>query len=207
MLPKEMYKLMLKAYIKPIFKDKGYKTKGNIFVKESDNIIQIIHLIPGTWNTKDENSFTIDLKICSKEFLKAIGEELPNNWFSYNTIINPLIECALENLKSSWSYPGYTIREDTDIKNVAMEVKKDLEEIIFPYVEKLNSINEILNEIEHLGFRANFTHKITLYYLLNKKDMAQKEFLKCWMSETLNPNYKPRILKIANKLGLEIPTN
>ncbi|WML46626.1 DUF4304 domain-containing protein [Neobacillus sp. PS3-34] len=205
MLPKDMYKLMLKEYIKPIFKEKGYKKKGNVFVKETDDIVYIIYFLPDRWNTIDEYGFTIDLRVCSKEVLKAIGEPLPNNWFAYN-YITPLIESGLGYLRPFPLKSDYGIGENTDINELAREVISDLNEIIFPYVEKLNSYDTIIKELNFLGlYKASMTHKITLYFLLNNREMAQKELLSCLSVKNDNPYYRPKILKIANRLGLDIP--
>lgn len=211
MKPKEMYKMMLSESITPLFKEKGYKKKNNVFVREYPEVVQIVHLAASSWNLPDYYDFSNDFALFSKPYYALMQYELPKSWFN-STLHRPILGGNIQHLKAPRGYtPDYHIVSETNMSKVAEALRSDLVNYIFPYIDPLRSTDSLIKAIEVakeqdiFGSLPNIHDEIILYYSLDHKETAQTKLIEALSIEHGNPYYKPKLIEIAEKLGLDLP--
>jgi hypothetical protein len=209
MMPKEIYKMMLSESITPLFKEKGYKKKNNVFVREYPEIVQIVHLAASRWNLPDYYDFSIDFVLFSKPYFALMQYELPKSWFNF-TLHRPVFGGNIQHLKSPRGYiPDYHIVSETNIDEVTEALRSDLVDYILPYIDPIRSTDDLIKAIEIatqqdiFGSLPNVHDEIILYYSLDQKEIAQEKLSVALSIEHENPYYKPKLIEIADKLGLD----
>lgn len=204
-----MYKLMLTESITPLFKEKGYKKKNNVFVREYPEVVQIVHLAASSWNLPDYYDFSIDFALFSKPYFALMQYELPKSWFN-STLYKPILGGNIQHLKSPGGYiPNYHIVSETNINKVAEALRSDLVDYILPYIDPLRSTDALIKAIEVakgqdiFGSLPNIHDEIILYFSLDHKEIAQEKLSEALSIEHENPYYNPKLIEIAEKLDLE----
>ncbi|WP_435166212.1 DUF4304 domain-containing protein [Paenibacillus glycanilyticus] len=208
-IPKEMFKKMV-TEIAPLFKERGFKKKNATFVKESREIVQIVHFAPSSWNLPDYYSFTLDIAIFSKPYFIILNRNQPNNWFSYQSY-RPIIAGDLRHLlENGFRHPDYNIIESTDIYSMAQNIIDNLVTLVFPYLDNLNNSDDVINEIEKQivveeGPRVSQFDLIPLYCTIGNKYKSQEALIIAWNIKIDNPNYYEMLKEFAQTLGLKLP--
>ncbi|MCM3626247.1 DUF4304 domain-containing protein [Paenibacillus glycanilyticus] len=212
MTPKEMFKRMLTEDIAPLFKVRGYRKKNATFVRESKEVIQIINFRASSYNLPDYYTFSIEIALFSESYFSALNLNKPTSWFSYQSY-RPIIETSLMYLnhkKEGTHFPDCHITESTEISALSEKIKSKLETLVFPYVENINSTNDIIVEIERqvseedTGTRVAQYDLIPLYCIIGNRSKAEEALVYAWNRKISNPHYTKLLKDFTQKLGLSV---
>ncbi len=101
MIMQEVFKQLIKDEIAPLFKENGFKKKGNNFAKTFSDFAWTVNFQSSKWNTKEEVEFTINTGIFTDK-LFGIGyrEEPPK----FPTEINSVLRHRISKLKKEEDY-------------------------------------------------------------------------------------------------------
>jgi hypothetical protein len=137
----------LKNELKPLMKSHGFKTPGQHFYIETDQMIQFISIEKSSWNMSNHFSFwfncTIFDKLTHNYFLKHFPEyakipKVPHNTFF--SIIQPNVSA----LKKGTPY-SYSIVPDTNPSDFKLLIFDHLENILIPFIKTLKNNHGLLN--------------------------------------------------------------
>jgi hypothetical protein len=149
---KEIQTEVIKNYLKPMLKDKGYKLNGQTWWKDKGDFFVIINLQNFSWNSRDKVDFCFN----TGTKLKAEMNEKEKKKPTPHGLIPYLREgFYLPTSRKIYKYrnqTGYTLTILADLNEVINELKLDFEKYILPYLDSLNSIQDCLDKFGDLPF-------------------------------------------------------
>jgi hypothetical protein len=182
----------------------GFRKKGNSFYLDN-GIGKLINLQKSLHNSKDHILFTINVSIF-----------LPDYWelyYNYYGTIVPVFptdaDCilrkrigSLTNSTDTW----YDIDKDTDIEKSRSIQTYNLESVILPYLDGINSNGELLGEISN-GHAVSLSPIAKLFMLgrmklYNEFHLEYRQIL----SSTIHPRMETTLKELASFFGIEKST-
>jgi len=136
---------IVKEYFKPALKGKGYKTTGQMWWKEEEQFYILINWQNSQWNSKDNVSFCFNIGIALKEKIEPKGRNP-----KYADIIGVLREAVFlpeerrNHIYRKGSGLGYLITNETNTNDFIRELNKDLENHIYPALDRLKTIDDCI---------------------------------------------------------------
>ncbi|MBC5992636.1 DUF4304 domain-containing protein [Pontibacter cellulosilyticus] len=173
MTAKEKQKEIIKSYLKPKLKEEGFNTSGMNWWKSKGDFFLFINLQSSSWNSSDNVSFCFNIGVA----LTARLSDPAKRKATYDDISAEVREEDLlpedrkkhRYRKDNWL--GYLITNDTDIIDFTKELRTDLEEIILPKLQSLNSLSDCINFFEPFGYWGyNLKMKVEELKLDNKQN-------------------------------------
>ncbi len=179
MVMQEVFKQLIKNEIAPLFKEDGFKKKGNNFAKLFSDFAWTVNIQSSKWNTKEEVEFTINTGIFTDK-LYGIGyrKEPPK----FPTEINSVLRHRISELKNEQHY-WYKINLSSDLEKVKDEVRSDIENFIFPYFKKFQTIEDVMQEMkreEAEDFYGSDFDLTILYQVYGFNKEAQERMMKAY---------------------------
>ena len=160
MTAKDKQKEFIKTYLKPTLKNYGFKTAGQTWWKDKGEFYTLINLQNFSWNTAD-----------SVDFCFNIGVALKSN-MTEKEIIKPTVHNLTVYLRDGFYLPnnrqehkylnktGYTLTTHADLADIIKELKIDFEQYIIPYLEKLNTLQDCLDNYGNVSFWGENLKKV-----------------------------------------------
>jgi len=197
----EKFDRIIKESFIEILKPLGFKKKANNFYLPLDKIGHIINIQKSYYSTKDDIRFTINVGIFSPEYWLACfnysNKDVPAFPTEPECMIRERIGC-MRGLSDTW----YNITTTTDVEELIAEMKYNISSFILPFLEKLNTEQKLINELETSEHTLLHTAaKMTFFAELKLLDKARTEYRKI-SKENYNPYQIARLKEYAEKQGL-----
>ncbi len=191
---------ILKEGFHELLKSVGFKKKSTNFYLQLNTIGQIINIQKSISGNKDNIRFTINTGIFVPQYWLAFynysNKVLPDYPTEQECLIRQRIG-ELRNQRDMW----YDITESTDEEQLIVEMRKNLIEFILPYFNKVNSIDQMLKELDEEHIIITPLAKLILYGELKHLDKAQREYDKL-LKETTHLNFLAKLKEYGQKYGL-----
>jgi len=133
---KPHFEYLVKEYLSPLLKEKGYKKKGGCWTKTNGEIEANISLKKSTYNTKRGINFCFCISVLKRDEGLGIGDQ-QNDLF----LPRKRVEYKWENHHWNGWYLIYRASEFEKLLNE--ELKVDIEEYIIPLLEKINTTEKL----------------------------------------------------------------
>ncbi|UPO90103.1 DUF4304 domain-containing protein [Niallia sp. Man26] len=198
MIMQEVFKQLIKDEIAPLFKENGFKKKGNNFAKTFSDFAWTVNIQSSKWNTKEEVEFTINTGIFTDKLFGIGYREKPPK---FPTEINSVLRHRISKLKNEQDY-WYKINLSSDLEKVKQEVSSDIESLVFPYFEKFQTIEDVMQEMKREESQDSYSDlELTiLYQVYGYYKEAQERIIKAYNESS----YKSYIREVADQLNLSI---
>ncbi|HTE01826.1 MAG TPA: DUF4304 domain-containing protein [Mucilaginibacter sp.] len=148
---KEKQSMLIKTYLKPVFKQYGYLTKNQTWWRDQGDFFLIINLQNFSWNTENDVTFCFNIGIGLKNEMKDISKE-PTH---FDLTIPIREDSYLSDSRTPSLYrskTGYVISTHTNIDEFIKEIKLDFETEILPKLDKLKTINNCVDYYGNFPF-------------------------------------------------------
>ncbi|MBB2951224.1 DUF4304 domain-containing protein [Sphingobacterium sp. JUb56] len=143
----EKFEKLIKEGFHDTLKGLGFKKKANNFYLPLEKIGHIINIQKSYYSTKDDINFTINIGIFSPEYWLAcfnfLNKEIPTFPTEPECLIRKRIG-EIKDLPDVW----YNINGLTDVDELIVEMKYNISDFILPFFEKLNTVENLINELE-----------------------------------------------------------
>ena len=181
----------------------GYKKRGNNFYIETSGIGKIINLQKSTFNSKDHISFTINTGVFSPEYWQHYynfhDKPIPAFPTEPDCILRRRIGRLL-NTRDTW----YEIKENTDIGEAKSIQDYNLNSVILPYFNSVNSNEDLLREINE-GNALSLSPIAKLFMLGKLKRYGEFNFeYKQLLNRTTMNSLEEAIKEIADRFNIEV---
>jgi len=198
----EVFKQLIKNEIAPLFKENSFKKNGNNFARTFSDFAWTVNIQSSKWNTKEEVEFTINTGIFMDKLYGIGYREVPSK---FPTEIQSVLRHRISKLKNEQDY-WYKINLSSDIEKVKHEVKSDIENLIFPYFKKFQTIEDVMQEMkreeEEYFYGSDFDLTI-LYQVYGNNKEAQERMMKAYNHYDYIQNWE-YIRDLADELNLSI---
>ncbi len=137
------FEKMVKDLIAPLFKAKGFKKKRYNFYKGFDTFGWHFNIQKSAYGSKDQISFTFNCSIFIPEIYRehcTVPRSIPEFPAMSECHISKRIGILINN-HDYW----YDLDESVDFEQLKGTIYKHLTEYVFPFFEKLQSMENILN--------------------------------------------------------------
>lgn len=152
MTAKEIQTEFIKTYFKPALKTFGYQTSGQTWWKDKGDFFTLINLQNFSWNRKESVDFCFNIGVALKATMKDVDKKKPT---VHDLTVFSREGFYLPKSRQEYKYKnntGYTLTSQADISNFISELKSDFENHILPCLEKLNSLQDCLNNFGDVPF-------------------------------------------------------
>lgn len=202
MIMQDVLKQIIKDDITPLFKAKGFKKKGNNFVKIFSDFAWTVNIQSSKWNTKEDVEFTFNTGIFTDKLFGPFYKESPPK---FPTEVNSVLRLRISELKDE---PGtwYKIGLSSDLDEVKREVQSDLQNVIFPHFDKFQTIEDVIQGMKRKEEQGWYEcpHFLTiLYKTYGYNNEAQNRINKEYTESELD-SQKEFTKELAEYLGLMI---
>ncbi|GKU84156.1 DUF4304 domain-containing protein [Niallia sp. NCCP-28] len=202
MIMQDALKQLIKDEIAPLFKAKGFKKKGNNFAKMFSDFAWTVNIQSSKWNTKEEVEFTFNTGIFTDKIFGPYYQTEPPK---FPTEIHSVLRFHISELKNE-PHTWYRIDLSSDLDEVKREVRSDIQKVIFPYFEKFQTINEVMQEMKREDEQDLYgsNHFLTILYKAYGYNKEAQERINKAYAESEFDSQKEYAKELANYLGLLI---
>lgn len=198
----EVFKQIVKETISPLFKSKGFKKSGNNFAKAFPDFSWAVNIQLSRHNTKEELEFTINTGIYTDKLFGTLNEwEPPKFPREHEAVLRARIS-ELKGESDSW----YKLTPESDLDKIKKQLQSDILFVIFPYFHQMQTIEDVIRELElreESGKFENPHHLTILYHFHGLNKMAQSRIKRVYTEQKLD-SQKEFTKELAEKLGLTI---
>ncbi|MGG0174704.1 DUF4304 domain-containing protein [Gottfriedia acidiceleris] len=193
---------IVKETIAPLFKKNGFKKKGKNFAKIFPDFAWTVNIQSSKWNTKNEVEFLFNTGIyCDKVYTTLSEMKSPIFPLEVNSMLRLRIS-DIKNIRENW----YKISDKTDIEEIKKQVESDIVNVIIPYFEQYQNIEDIINVIElkeELGRFEPRHHLTLLYHYYGYPEKAQKRMKEVYLTSKFD-SQKEYIKELSQKIGINV---
>ncbi|WP_416729778.1 DUF4304 domain-containing protein [Fictibacillus sp. JL2B1089] len=202
----DVFKHIVKETIAPSLKKLCFKKKGNNFARTFPGFSWTINVQSSSWNTREDVAFTINRGI-SIECLYGTyyKDEPPKFPLEVDAVMRLRIserKSTTDQHEDSW----YKLTPATNLEDLIEQVKGDIERVIIPHFQQLQSIQDIiigLEKREAQGYHENPHVLAVLYHECDDREAA-KERLRSVFAECETDAEREETKDLAERLGFEI---
>lgn len=185
-----------------ILKPLGFKKKANNFYLKLDTIGQIINVQKSTYGNKNSISFTINTGIFVPDYWLAFYDYNDKGFPpDYPTEPECLIRKRIGDLRNQHD-TWYDIIERTDEQQLIGEMRKNLNDFILPYFNRLDSTEKMLQELDKADMMMTPLGKLIVYGEFKQFDKAKREYERLLNNKT-NPHFLITVKEYGQKYGLD----
>ena len=138
----ELYKNFLKTELKPLMKSLGYKTSGQHFYIENDDMIKYVSIEKSSWNMADNFSFWFVFSIFDKTAHRNLQEFAKISKIPHYTYFN-IIRSTVTALKKG-KMDTYYLNRTNGIVEFSNRIMDDLNALILPFIENIKTKKDLL---------------------------------------------------------------
>jgi Domain of unknown function (DUF4304) len=197
----EVFNEMVKEYLAPFLKSKGFKKQNLNFYKKENGLTFLINFQKNSYNSVDYVAFFINCGIYCAEFEALIGEEILVNPKEYECFFSMRFKHLTGSDKDE-----FELLESSDAgkKRLAEEVISELEKVLIFY-QKIQNLDDFVNQCMVQG--ANSSEKL-FKYLSIKKDTKRlstyfQEFGEIFKDDDRYLFFQARFNRIMQENGIE----
>ncbi|MEQ6353824.1 DUF4304 domain-containing protein [Lysinibacillus sp. M3] len=140
----DVLKQIIKDDIPPLFKAKGFKKKGNHFAKIFPDFAWVVNIQISKWNSKEDVEFTFNTGIFTDKLYGPFYKEDPPKFPTEDNSVLKIRISELKNEPETW----YKIGLSSNLDAIKREVQSDLQNVVFPYFEKFQTIEDVIQEMK-----------------------------------------------------------
>jgi Domain of unknown function (DUF4304) len=166
----EVFNEMVKEYLAPYFKSKGFKKQNLNFYKVENGLTFLINFQKNSYNSVDYVSFFINCGIYCAEFEQIVGAEIIAKPKEYDCLFNERFERI-----TGFSKQEFELLEssDTGKKQLAETIITELDKVLF-FFEPLKSVEDLVA----LCIKRNtYFYEKVVKYLCLKNDLIQLDVM------------------------------
>ncbi len=160
MTAKEKQKQIIKTYLKPALKQFRYHTSGQTWWKDKGDFFTLINLQNFSWNGKDSVDFCFNIGIAVKATMTDKTKKEPTV-HDLNVYLREGF--YLPDNRQEHKYKnktGYTLTDKMDVDDFKNEMKSDFENYIIPFLDRLNSLQDCLDNFGQIEFWGQNLRKV-----------------------------------------------
>jgi hypothetical protein len=157
MTAKEIQTEFIKTYLKPTLKLHDYKTSGQTWWKNMGDFFIVINLQNSQWNSKEENSFCLNIGVALTERL-ADKEKKKATYFDIVTNLREdayLTEERQKIKKDKGGWLGYKITDTTNLSEFIEYFRIDLEGNILKQLDEFKILKDCVSFYEKFEIWGN----------------------------------------------------
>lgn len=144
---KDIQKEIIKTYLKPVLKEWGYSTSGQIWWKMKGEFFIVIHLQNSQWNSADHVSFCFNIGVGLTARLQP-NKKPPVSLHDILTRMGERAYLSEERVNHKYregsSLSGYLITNQTSTEDFIRELRIDFEEEILPKLNALQTMEDCI---------------------------------------------------------------
>ena len=186
---------LVSAILWPEFKARGYRKTGNNFRFYSPTGWgKIVNIQKSVWSLRDDIRFTINTGLYLPE-ADTIFETPKGEKFSEpDCLVRKRIGYLNELQADLW----YDLDESVPLGKLESTVKQDISQFVLPYLESIQSRDDILKQIirEH---RPNDEQAIRTLFICGYQEEA-RQWIEEEISTTIYRTWRERLVKLRNSL-------
>jgi hypothetical protein len=159
MTAKEKQTEIIKSYLKPTLKQFGYQTSRQTWWKDKGDFFTLINLQNFSWNTKDSVDFCFNIGIAVKTTMTDKTKKPTVH--DLNVYLREGF--YLPDNRQEYKYKnktGYSLTDKMDLADFIKELKSDFENHILPFLDKLTSLKDCLDNYGQIEFWGNNLRKV-----------------------------------------------
>jgi Domain of unknown function (DUF4304) len=164
----EVFNEMVKEYLAPYFKSKGFKKQNLNFYKVENGLTVLINFQKNSYNSVDYVAFFINCGIYCAEIEQKVGAEIIEKPKEYNCLFNERFERI-----TGFSKQEFELLESSD------EGKKQLANVIIAELDKVLTFFEHIKSVDDLVTlcinRGSYFYEKIFKYLCLKNDLVHLE--------------------------------
>jgi hypothetical protein len=162
----EVFNKMVKEYLAPYFKSKGFKKQNLNFYKEENGLTFLINFQKNKWNSVDYVSFYVNCGIYCTELEQKIGAEIIAKPKEYDCLFRERFERI-----TGFPKQEFELLESSDAgkKHLAETIMAELDKVL-TFFESTKSVDDLVTLCINRG--SYFYEKIFKYLCL-KNDLVQ----------------------------------
>lgn len=160
MTAKEIQTEFIKTYLKPTLKNFGYQTSGQNWWKDKGDFFTLINLQNFSWNSKDSVDFCFNIGVTLKATMKDTDKKKPT---VHDLTVYLREGFYLPDNRQEYKFrnkTGYILTNQTDLGEFTDELKKDFENHIIPFLDKLNSLQDCIGKFGDVTFWGDNLKKV-----------------------------------------------
>jgi Domain of unknown function (DUF4304) len=162
----EVFNEMVKEYLAPYFKSKGFKKQNLNFYKEENGFIFLINFQKNSYNSVDYVAFFINCGIYCTEIEQIVGAEIIAKPKEHDCLFR-------ERFERITGFP----KQEFELLESSDAGKKDLAETIMTELDKVLTFFESTKSVDDLVTlctnRGSYFYEKIFKYLCVKKDLVQ----------------------------------
>jgi hypothetical protein len=162
----EVFNEMVKEYLAPYFKSKGFKKQNLNFYKEENGLTFLIHFQKKNYNSVDYVAFYINCGIYCTEIEQVAGAEIRAKPKESDCLFRERFERVTGFPKQAFELLGSS---DAGKKQLAETIMTELDKVL-TFFESTKSVDDLVTLCIHRG--SSFYEKI-FKYLCVKNDLVQ----------------------------------
>jgi len=151
MTAKDKQKEIIKTFLKPTLKLRGYQTSGQTWWKDRGDFFNVINLQNYSWNTKDNVDFRFNIGIALKATLRDEKKKKVTH-FDLATYLDEGTFLPDRKNRKFGNNQGYSLTNSTDLNEFILELKSDFETYVLPGLEGPKTMEECVKFYERFPF-------------------------------------------------------
>lgn len=147
--PSKLIDELIKNYLAPMMKDKGFRKSGANFWRESANAIDVLNIQKSQWNDAWKASFYVNLGVYWKSFHRDQGLEFKSKFPRE-------YECTAFSRVLEPTAKTWRLLPNSNLGKVGSILIETVQQIAFPWFEEMHSEANILSHLKKLRIAENF---------------------------------------------------
>lgn len=147
--PSKLIDELVKNYLAPLMKSEGFRKSGQNFWRDSEESIDVLNIQKSQWNDAREASFYINLGTYWKSFHQNQGTE-------YNSKFPREYDCTVFSRVEEPEEQAWTLQPNSETSRVGVILVGTVQEIAFPWFEKMHTYDGTLNYLRVQGIEDSF---------------------------------------------------
>ena len=147
--PSKLIDELIKNYLAPMMKDKGFRKSGANFWRDGSNAIDVLGIQKSQWNDAWKASFYVNISVYWRAYHRDKGTEFKGKFpRGY--------DCTVFSVISEPTLNVWSLRPNSDLDQVGTILTENVKKIAFPWFDEMHSEANILRHLKMLGIAEKF---------------------------------------------------
>lgn len=139
-----MLRKLVGQYVSPTLRNKDFRKRRLVWNRNQGSFMHVLDIQPSRWNTKNEESFTINVGVLYKPAWSICwGKTCPGFIKAHDCVPEFRIGQLLANLAPKALDKWWTLKSQDDIEVVGKELQNVIREKCLPFFESCASLEQI----------------------------------------------------------------
>jgi hypothetical protein len=204
-----MLKETVEGWLMPLVKPRGFRKQSLTWNRTRGEIVEVLDVQPARWNDRLKQEFTLNVGAVSKFAWETCwGKSFPNNVAIEECCPVFRIGEILNNFGPNACDKWWCLTADMDrdaIETVRCEVVDVLLHECLPWLDEINSEEDLLREIERLSVATKNRPATRIHYLIllaHNQRRTEAEQVLLSLNDPKFSTWNDRVLSIRKKLKL-----